>query len=305
VILFNGGKGKLQEMKEQVKQFFLKELKLELSEEKTLITHVFDGFEFLGYHVKRYKRVGSGKYITLTSVPDEKVRKFKQKIQKATSGKGAFFESAVYKLIALNSMINGFANYYKYTNWIGLGVTKELDWFINDRMYRWAKRKHGKLSSKQILAKYFHRQRGYKVNGRLIDRKNFGVKIEPSYVTDGETIWLALMRDKPKVTYLPKKKLNPFITYQYETEEQDDILQKWEGRSSQPYMNDKYWGNKKLALKRDKYKCRNCGTKVTVGVNEHCHHIDGDSSNHNLNNLATLCITCHYLTYGKEHELEF
>lgn len=70
-----------------------------------------------------------------------------------------------------------------------------------------------------------------------------------------------------------------------------------------PYISDEYWIGKKLALKRDKYKCRNCGARVTVGVNEHCHHIDGNSNNHSLGNLATLCITCHYLTFGKGHEL--
>jgi len=102
--------------------------------------------------------------------------------------------------------------------------------------------------------------------------------------------------------YMPKKKLNPFITYQYEV---NDVLDEWEGRSSNPYVSDEYWNNKKLALKRDKRRCRLCGKKVTVGIDNHCHHIDGNSSNHSLDNLVTLCMECHFQTYGKEHEYIF
>jgi hypothetical protein len=138
------------------------------------------------------------------------------------------------------------------------------------------------------------------------DRWNFGVKIEASYVTDEETLWLAKLADKGSKVYIDKKKLNPFVTYQYEVErDYSDMMDKWEGRNSNPYTTDEYWKGKKLALKRDKYKCRLCGKKVTVGVDNHCHHIDGNISNHRLDNLVTLCIECHYETYGKESELTF
>jgi len=82
-------------------------------------------------------------------------------------------------------------------------------------------------------------------------------------------------------------------------------LERWEGKGSNPYISDDYWKGKKLALKRDKYKCRLCGKKVTVGVDNHCHHKDGNNSNHRLDNLVTLCMDCHYETYGKENEFTF
>ncbi len=55
VILSNGTKKATQEVKEKVANFLRDELKLELSEEKTAITHVFDGFDFLGFHIRKYK----------------------------------------------------------------------------------------------------------------------------------------------------------------------------------------------------------------------------------------------------------
>jgi len=316
VILWNGSKRTNQSsiippgtavdivtMKEQVKQFLGDELELELSEDKTLITHVHDGFDFLGFHIQRYK-IKAGD-LTLTTVPEDKIQRFKQKIHRVTNSKGAKYEAVSQKIMAMNGIVLGFAEYYKYTNWKGNGIPKRMDWFINERMFRWAKNKHSKLSYNKVIGMYRHRQTGYRIKGQAINRMNFGYKIEASYVTDEETIWLQKLADKPSKKYMPKKKPNPFITYQYEVEYQNDILDKWEGRSANPYNSDEYWKNKKLALKRDKRRCRLCGKKVTVGVDNHCHHEDGNSSNHNLDNLVTLCMDCHYQTYGKEHELTF
>ena len=291
-------------MKEQVKLFLEKELELNLSEDKTLITHVNSGFDFLGFHIERYKtRRGIA---MLTSVPDDKVRKFERKIQMATRTKGAVYEAVSSKIMAVNSIINGWAEYYRYTNWKAVNPPERLDYWINERMFRWAKRKHSKLPYMQVIGKYKHRQKGYGISGRKVDRWNFGLKTEASYVTDEETLWLEKLVDKGSKVYLSKKKLNPFVTFQYEVEvDYSDVMDKWEGKSSNPYTSDEYFQGKKLALKRDKYKCRLCGKKVTVGVDNHCHHKDGNSSNHRLDNLITICLECHYETYGKENEYTF
>jgi len=116
---------------------------------------------------------------------------------------------------------------------------------------------------------------------------------------------LSFLSDKKSVRYRPQKKLNPFITYQYEVENLLDIDNKWEGRGKIPYTNDEYQKHKKLSLKRDEYRCRLCAAKVKEGIDVHCHHIDGNNDNHQLDNLATLCIPCHYHIYGKEHEFTF
>jgi hypothetical protein len=288
-------------MKAQVEQFLRTELSLELSSEKTVITHANSGFSFLGFQIKRY-RTKNG-YQTLTSVPDHKISKFKQKIQMVTRSKGAVFESTAHKIMAINKIINGWAEYYKYTNWKGKQTPARMDYYINERMFRWAKRKHDKLPYTTVIRMYKHRQKGIRIDGRVVDRWNFGFKTQASFVTDEEIIWLAKLEDKPTEKYLPKKKLNPFLTYQYQVEQQNNLLDKWEGRGgNHPYINDLYFQNRKLALKRDNYQCRRCGKEITLGRDTHCHHLDGNSRNHEISNLVTLCIECHYQTY-KEHEL--
>lgn len=45
---------------------------------------------------------------------------------------------------------------------------------------------------------------------------------------------------------------------------------------------------------RDGYRCRACGrSQVVDGVRLEVHHIDGDPTNHALDNLVTLCHDCH------------
>ncbi len=54
LLLTNGSKAEGMRLKNEFKTFLEEELKLELSKEKTHITHVNEGFDFLGFHVQRY-----------------------------------------------------------------------------------------------------------------------------------------------------------------------------------------------------------------------------------------------------------
>jgi RNA-directed DNA polymerase len=49
LILTNGSKAEAMRLKEEFSIFLKEELQLELSPEKTHITHVNDGFDFLGW----------------------------------------------------------------------------------------------------------------------------------------------------------------------------------------------------------------------------------------------------------------
>ncbi|MFB2979591.1 reverse transcriptase domain-containing protein [Microseira sp. BLCC-F43] len=53
----NGGKAEALRLREEFQTFLKEELKLELNMEKTRVTHVNNGFDFLGFHVRRTLRV--------------------------------------------------------------------------------------------------------------------------------------------------------------------------------------------------------------------------------------------------------
>ena len=66
-------------------------------------------------------------------------------------------------------------------------------------------------------------------------------------------------------------------------------------------VKDPYGGNRKRALIRDHYTCQSCGKNKDRVARLDIHHIDGNGSgkskaerNNNLDNLITLCSTCHY-----------
>lgn len=70
----------------------------------------------------------------------------------------------------------------------------------------------------------------------------------------------------------------------------------------------KFYYQRPYVYERDKFRCQNCGKKVTNEKrNPPVHHIDGDPMNNSLENLVTLCEVCHqkihrgedFVSYGK------
>jgi RNA-directed DNA polymerase len=85
----------------------LKERGLELSHEKTRITHVEDGFDFLGQNVRRYR---CGKVLTKPSASN--VKTFLTKIRETIDRSGS--QTAGGMIQRLNQQIKGWAMYHRY-----------------------------------------------------------------------------------------------------------------------------------------------------------------------------------------------
>jgi RNA-directed DNA polymerase len=73
-------------LKNEFKTFLEEELKLELSQEKTQITHVKEGFDFLGFHVQREVSAHDRPKVLVTPA-QENQKKLKLKIKKMTKRK--------------------------------------------------------------------------------------------------------------------------------------------------------------------------------------------------------------------------
>jgi RNA-directed DNA polymerase len=131
----------------QVIEVWLKERNLSFSEEKTRVTHIEDGFDFLGFNVRSYQEK------LLIKPSKAKVLAFCKRIgQVVKSMNGA---SQITVISKLNPILRGFANYYKGV------VSKEVFGYIGHRvweyLWRWAKRRHPNKSKKWIKNKYFPR----------------------------------------------------------------------------------------------------------------------------------------------------
>src|SRR5258708_40359805 len=98
-----------QEVKPRIEEF-LRERGLELSAEKTLITHIEDGFDFLGQNVRKYQ---TGKRHKLLITPSKKNGKtFLEKVRAIMKANKAL--SAGKLIEKLNPMLRGWADYHRH-----------------------------------------------------------------------------------------------------------------------------------------------------------------------------------------------
>ena len=134
-----------QEVEPPVEQF-LKERGLELSLDKTHITHITDGFDFLGQHIREYK----GKILIQPS--RKNVSTFLGKVRRLIKANA---QAAIGNLILqLNPVIRGWANYHRYVS--SKRTFAKVDHAIFQALWQWAKRRHPKKSKRWIKDKYFH-----------------------------------------------------------------------------------------------------------------------------------------------------
>lgn len=124
---------------------FLKVRGLTLSEEKTKITHIDEGFDFLGQNVRKYK----GKLLTKPS------KKSYAAIMKKIRGVIEKFKAiSAYRLIRiLNPIIRGWTNYHKKV--ISSRTFAKLDNDIFWKILKWTHRRHNNKSKQWIKDKYY------------------------------------------------------------------------------------------------------------------------------------------------------
>jgi RNA-directed DNA polymerase len=126
-------------------EIFLAERGLELSREKTKITHIDDGFDFLGLNIRKYH----GKL--LIKPAKKNVLSFLRNIRTLIKGNGAVkTEILIWKL---NARIRGWANYYRHA--VASKTFSYVDHCIYQTIRRWINRRHPAKTWKWKLKKYF------------------------------------------------------------------------------------------------------------------------------------------------------
>jgi RNA-directed DNA polymerase len=124
---------------------FLQARGLELSEQKTVITHIQEGFNFLGHTVRKY-----GEKLLITPAKS-KVKALRQKISRVLQS--ALGQSQERLLRQLNPRLRGWANYYR--NGAAKRTFNKLDYYVNQKIWRWATRRHPNKSQAWKKRKYF------------------------------------------------------------------------------------------------------------------------------------------------------
>jgi RNA-directed DNA polymerase len=280
VIAWNGTKENAQKLKAELSAFLSEHLGLQLSEEKTHITHITEGFDFLGFTMKRHIDEYYG-YNELRFYPSEKsVMKLKDKIKSMTK-RGTTLASVRDKITALNLLLRGWANYYRHS--AASSTFSYIGSYAFKRMELWL-RKKTRLRVRAVYRKYYRRKRWltWEADGEFLYHTS-EMTIEYKRFAHFPNPYL----DPSKPVYLPYH-LDPYPG-----------KRDWDGTDSR--YGEGWTEVREEIRQRDGQRCTLCGSQDRVEI----HHIRKHKGNneHNPEKLIALCADCHHKARNPQHEV--
>lgn len=268
--------GRTKEILERIKVLimeFLKERGLELSLEKTKITHILEGFDFLGQNIRKYK---DGKRHKLLIKPSkENVKTFLKKIREGIRRNGAMNQTKLINF--LNPIIRGWLNYHRSV--VSKDIFHRVDHEIWKALWKWAKRKHPKKGSKWVLRKYFTR----------MELRNYCFRAKEKLKNGAIAVrYLVNASDMKIIRHVKiKNKANAFDP-EYE--------EYFELRNSYKMTHSKT-GRQTIEtlLKRQFYRCICCGGGLLMANNGIIHLLTSrlKGGDYNISNLCIMHYGCH------------
>jgi len=141
-IITGSSKELLEKDVKPVVKAFMAERGLVLSSEKTVITYIDHGFDFLGWTVRRFGK--GNRPIVLVKPSKKNVKTFLVKCREVFHEMRAHTQAKV--IWKLNPILRGWTNYHKTE--VSARVFLKMEW-------RWAKRRHPEKGGPWIKDKYF------------------------------------------------------------------------------------------------------------------------------------------------------
>jgi RNA-directed DNA polymerase len=147
VVLVRGTEAQAHEIKEQTAEFMAEQMRLTLSPEKTAITHVDDGFDLLGFRIKRRPWRTAGKHVAYTFPSQRALREIMHRIKTLTD-RSTLNLSLDQLIHALNPILRGWTNYHRHN--ASKRCFAYLSYYLWWRVIRWLRKKYPRLTWKQI-----------------------------------------------------------------------------------------------------------------------------------------------------------
>ena len=258
-----------ERLRDEIRDFLRETCELELSTEKTRITHVRDGYDFLGFNISR--GIGkTGKSTAKIRVGRKAIANIQQRLGETLRFR-PLQEAISFRLARTSSVIRGWSNYFKIAHnfsKVANGLDCKAFWIAVKAICR-----KSDISTAKCLRKHrFGNTLGVHPDCTLTRFSD----TEPWHY-----------HDKPD-PYQPGGGQGYLEDDEWETD-----LAHTEHR---PGSGDLKW----QALARDGFRCRGCGVAVTPKTS-HADHIKPVNCFANLamasdlTNIQTLCLRCHKL----------
>ena len=294
-----------ERLKFKAKKYLHDTLKLDLSEEKTLITNVCSKpIKFLGVEIRMVKK--NGKWVNKVSPESER---FKRKMKdlsreifyiRKTSTLDA--DRLIENINRVNSIIVGLINYYSMCDQISV-VIRKYAWLLKYTAYKSLKRYGGQWIRANEVSNLIGLHFGHKANIPAIKYKDMYIGVtdinfakwdnprcknqnETPYTPEGRELYNKRMRKKG---------------LKVRTDEVNSTTHAFYIRMSKnPLYNFEYFMNRPYTYNRDKGKCKICGGYVEPNE-ARFHHVDKKLPMNQMNkvkNLITVHQYCHDLIHS-------
>jgi len=263
ITLQQHSKAEAEEVKRRVGEYLKAELRLEQSEEKTLITHPAETVRFLGYNLKSRGQRSKGLRL---EIPKEAAKKLLEKVGKLCD---LHHVEETDLILKINSLLRGWMNYYRFASApqrTFSDVLHKVFWQVSH--YLAAK---NETSIATILRRY---SRTVTKNGRT--RTTLSKKVKGQQVD----LWM----------FPPRTERIDRWEGHTEIDEIPQVTHEWaKGRSIERRIE---------ALEEANYQCQECGT----AENLEAHHVGGLRGYRGTKHLAeagkakdliVLCRACH------------
>lgn len=248
---------------------------LQLSEEKTRITHIDEGFDFLGWNFRKYKE-------KLLIKPSKKNAKaFYRKVAEAISRNKTVTQEDLIRL--LNPMLRGWAQYHQPV--VAKQAYSRMEHLVFTRLWRWSKRRHPNKGPDWVRRKYF----------RTVGERNW-VFATPVEHEDGSKELLELYQISGTAIQRHQKIKGEYNPFDPTMERYGEELRQRRMERSRGYLKEWF-----TLYSSQGGLCAHCGGILTEETGSHDHHLEyrmyGGSDA--LSNRVLLHPNCHQQVHAR------
>jgi RNA-directed DNA polymerase len=164
VLMVSGDRHHAESLREQVSAV-LAPLGLGLAPDKTRVVHIDEGFDFLGFHIRRMRKRGTQKYYVYTTPSKKATASIKDKVS-AKMYRSTRHQDLDELILSLNRSLVGWANYFRHG--VSKAVFNAIDHYAWNRLMRWIRAKYAGrtgLSRKQLRRRFCDRGWRFAHNG--------------------------------------------------------------------------------------------------------------------------------------------
>jgi group II intron reverse transcriptase/maturase len=306
-VLVTNSRRNAEKWKWRITKFLKEELRLKLSEEKTMITNITKkAVHFLGFKYKVTPGKARKGFIPRTKPDSVRLKAKVKEIHKYTKAirKSIDSRALLFRINRVNLMIRGMINYYLAATLVNPALSKYAD-SLKYAGYKTLKRFGGKWTManqtdnlKHAHAKYTTQLPAIQVQGMTIGITSLSfcrhtitlqkIQTETPYTIEGRNIHQSL--SKAKSLFERTDELYS-----------EEALKLAAFYNTNKIYNFEYFMNRAYAYNRDKGNCKICGEYVNP-KSLHCHHKDPAlpiSQVNKVNNLVTTHPACHTLIHDE------